>query len=88
MSSSGASATWRKPIRSPGMPASAGAVVAARQHVEGVDGQRHGGVVGAPYDVPGLADPVDVPAPGERLVGDRHAVLGGEVAERRAAARR
>ena len=56
MSSSGASATWRNPIRSPGIPASAGAVVAAGQQVEGVDGQRDRRVVGAAYGVPGLAD--------------------------------
>ena len=64
-----------------------GAVVAAREHVEGVDGQGDGGVVGAAYGLPGLADPVDVPSPGERLEGDGHAALGGEPRRARAAAR-
>ena len=58
-----------------------GAVVAAGEQVEGVDGQRHGRVVGAAYGFPGLGDPVDVPSPGQRLVGDRDAVLGREGAE-------
>ena len=48
-----------------------GSVVAAREHVEGVDRQGDGWVVGPAYGLPGLADPVDVPTPGEGLEGQR-----------------
>jgi hypothetical protein len=55
--------------------------VAAGKHVEGVDRERDGPVVGPADDGPSLADPVDVPSPGERLVGHRHAEGRGELAD-------
>ena len=55
--------------------------VAVRQHVEGVDRQRDGEVVGPLHRLPGLADALHVPAPGQRLVGDPDAVLGRQLAE-------
>ena len=57
-----------------------GAVVAAGEHVEGVDRQGHRRMVCPSYDVPGLPDPVDVPPPRQRLERDGDAVLGSELA--------
>ena len=64
-----------------GHPVQRGAVVTPGQQVEGVDGERDRRVVGTSYDVPGVADAVQVPAPGERLEGDRDAVPGRELAD-------
>ena len=58
-----------------------GTVVATREQVEGVDGQGDRGVVGADHGLPRLADPVDVPSPGECLEGHGHAGLGRDLAD-------
>ena len=74
MSSHGASATWRKPMRSPGTPASA-APSSPRASMWKVSTARVIAGWSARDDgLPGLAHPVDVPAPGERLEGHGHAV--------------
>lgn len=56
-------------------------VVAAREHVESVHGQRHRRVVGAFDEAPRLPDPIDVTSPGEGLVGEGDPVRGGEIAD-------
>ena len=38
-------------------------------------------MIGAPHDLPGVAVVVDVAAPGQRLVADAQAALGGALAE-------
>ncbi len=58
-------------------------VVAAGQDVEAVEAHPESGVVGGGDDAPRVPVVVHVPAPGERFVGHAHAVLGGEVGERR-----
>jgi hypothetical protein len=48
----------------------AGGIVAAGQHVEAVQAQAQGGMVGAAHDPPGVGVRVDPSPPGQRLVGD------------------
>jgi hypothetical protein len=62
-------------------PGQHGAVVAAGEHVERVDGERDGRVVRTPDGVPRLPGAVDPAAPGQRLEGDRDAVLRRQVAD-------
>ncbi len=60
-----------------GDDADAGRVAAPRQDVEAVQAQPERGVVGAAHDPPRVVERVDEPAPGECLVGDPQAPLGG-----------
>ncbi len=56
-------------------------VVAAGEDVEAVEAGAHGRMVGALDDPPSAPVVVDEPAPGERLVGQPHAVRRGLVAQ-------
>jgi hypothetical protein len=55
---------------------------AAREDVEGVQAGAERRVVGGLHDPPRVVVLVDVPAPGERLVGDLQAVPGGPLGQR------
>ncbi len=59
----------------------AGQVVAPGEHVEAVQAQPEGGVVGAPDDLGRVPPGVDVPTPGQRLVGDAEAACGGPLGQ-------
>jgi hypothetical protein len=58
-----------------------GDVGPAREDVEAVEAQAEVRVVGAADDPPGPVEGRDVAAPGEGLVGDAHAVVGGAFGE-------
>ncbi len=58
-----------------------GQVVASGEHVEAVQAQPEGGMVGAPDDLGRVPPGVDVPAPGQRLVGDAESAGGGPLGE-------
>ncbi|GAA1690228.1 hypothetical protein GCM10009830_42330 [Glycomyces endophyticus] len=58
-----------------------GGVGAAGEYVEGVEAQAEVRVVGAAHDPPGPVVGRDVAAPGEGLVGEAHAVVGGALGE-------
>ena len=81
MASSGASASCRKKIFSPGM-ASMPNGSQPREKMWKVSRQTPRGVVGHPHDPPGVQVVVHVPAPGEGLVGDPDAVIGRPLGER------
>ena len=81
MVSAGASASWRKKIFVPGDLLDRRRVVAAGQDVEAVEADPDGRVVGELDDPPGASVVVDVPAPGQRLVGEPHAVRRGLLAQ-------
>jgi hypothetical protein len=54
----------------------------ARQDVEAVEADAEAGVVGGPHDAPRVVVLADVPAPGQRLVGDAQAAGVRAVGER------
>ena len=81
MSSSGASASCTRKMRSPGIARIGVEVGPARQDVEGVEDQPDRRVVGAAHDLPGVAVVVDVAAPGQRLEADAQAALCRALAE-------
>ncbi len=58
-----------------------GQVVAPGEHVEAVQAQPEGGMVGAPDDLGRVPPGVDVPAPRQRLVGDAESACGGPLGE-------
>jgi hypothetical protein len=51
------------------------------EDVEAVQAEPEMGMVGHPHDPPGVQVVVDVPAPRQRLVGDRDPVLGGPLGQ-------
>ena len=73
MSSSGASATCTRKMRSRRDGADGVEVGLARQGVEAVEHEADRGMIGAAHDLPGVAVVVDVPAPGQRLEADAQA---------------
>ena len=73
MSSSGASATCTRKMRSLGMERIADRSVPRARVWKVSRIEPDGRMVGAAHDLPGVAVVVDVPAPGQRLVADRAA---------------